>query len=103
MKKIKNLLISIGITIISFPNKIFAVVDPQPLYAPTPVTISGKAPERIWLIMIRILIIPIALLIGTTVYLKKSKSSKKKKVMVSIGMIIFAILLCFAMSKIYRG
>ena len=102
-RKVKNALISIGVAIISFPNKIFAIQQPQDLYGPPVATMYGVAKPSpiisIWNIA-RVLIIPVALLIGIIVYFKKSKSSKKKKILVTMCIIVLVMILYFIIDKI---
>ena len=82
------MIVAIVLAIISFPNKIFAAINPsaldiQNLYGPTPVSLYGVTrPSTVTIIWIiaRIFIIPIALLIGLIIYFKKIKISKKKNI-----------------------
>lgn len=98
--KIKKVVVAIVLAIISFPNKIFAKkLIPVPgnaelygVYRPSTVT-------TIWKIA-RTFIIPIALLIGLIIYFKKSKSSKKKKILVTIGLIAIVAILYFVLNII---
>ena len=108
ISKIKKVATSVGLAIISIPNKIFAVMSDhraeQDLYGPPPFEITTPAlygppePEntiRNFLNIFRWVIIPIAFLIGIIVYFKKSKSSLKKKIIVTICAIaIIAIVYC---------
>ena len=107
VSKIKKIIFSIAVAIISFPSKIFAAIDPsaiQDLYGPPPTsTLYGvyrPSPVTIIWRIARTFIIPIALLIGLIVYFKKSKSSKKKKIFVSIGVIILTVLVVFTINAI---
>ena len=115
MKKIilktKKVIISIVLTIISFPNKIFAAINPsaldiQDLYGPpTDILYGVPRPSTVTIIwrIARTFIIPIALLIGLIIYLKKSKGSKKKKILVTIGIISITAMLYFVVNKIIYG
>lgn len=106
ISKVKKVIVAIVLAIISFPNKIFAAMIPneeifppdnvQYLYGPPPVSLYGVARR----IIARTFIIPIALLIGLIIYLKKSKSSKKKKILVTIGIIAITAILYFVIIKI---
>lgn len=106
VEKIKKVVVAIVLAIISFPNKIFAAINPsmQDLYGPQPVALYGIArpPSTVTIIwrIARTFIIPIALLIGIIIYLKKSKSSKKKKILVTIGIIAITVILYFVVNKI---
>lgn len=109
ISKAKKVIVAIVLAIISFPNKIFATINPsaldiQDLYGPPPVSLYGVArPSTVtinfWRIA-RTFIIPIALLIGLIIYFKKSKSSKKKKILVTIGIIAITAILYFVINKI---
>ena len=107
VERIKKVIITIVLAIISFPNKIFAKFDPSSVdyYIQYPdisdygVVKSPGPAETIWRIA-RNFIIPIALLIGLIVYFKKSKSSTKKKILVTLGIIALVTLLYFVVNKI---
>ena len=102
------MIVAIVLAIISFPNKIFAAINPsaldiQDLYGPLPGTLYGVArPSTVTIIwrIARIFIIPIALLIGLIIYFKKSKSSKKQKILVTRGIITITVILYFVVNKI---
>ena len=107
ISKIYKVMVSIAIAIISFPSKIFAALDPsaiQEAYGPPPTsTLYGvyrPSPVTIILKIARTFVIPIALLIGIIIYFKKSKSSKKKKIFVSIGVIILTVLVVLTINAI---
>lgn len=108
ISKVKKVIVVIVLAIISFPNKIFATINPsvldiQDLYGPPPVSLYGVArPSTVTIIwrIARTFIIPIALLIGLIIYFKKSKSSKKKKILVTIGIIAITAILYFVVNKI---
>ena len=95
ISKIKKVATSVGLAIITIPNKIFAVMSDyrveQDLYGPP----EPENTIRSFLDILKLLIIPIAFLIGIIVYFKKSKSSLKKKIIVTICAIaIIAIVYC---------
>ena len=86
ISKIKKVATAVGIAIISIPNKIFAMIEPHTLYGPPTQNIYGPLEiivNSFWTIF-KWIIIPIAFLIGIIVYFKKSKSSLKKKIIVTI-------------------
>jgi len=109
ISKIYKVMVSIAIAIISFPSKIFAALDPsaiQDLYGPPPVALYGVArPSTVTIIwrIARTFVIPIALLIGIIVYFKKSKSSTKKKILVTLGIVALTALIYFIINKIIYG
>lgn len=111
--RVKKAIVTTGIAIISIPNKIFATMNDysgQVLYGPPPITreiLYGppspkSAPKSIWTIF-RWSIIPIALLIGIIVYFKKSKSSLKKKIIVTIGVVVATAILCLIIYSIINN
>lgn len=89
--------------IISFPYKIFAIGTlTQELYGSLPVSLYGDTrPSTVNIIwrLAKTFIIPIALLIGLIIYLKKSKSSKRKKILVVIGIICITAILYIVINK----
>lgn len=108
LQKIKKIIVATGIAIITLSKKIFAIspndiLGMQDLYGPPPVALYGVArPSTITIIwrIARTFVIPIALLIGLIVYFKKSKSSKTKKILVTIGIIVITAILYFVVNKI---
>ena len=113
ISKTKQIALSIGIAIISIPNKIFAVMNDyraeQDLYGPPSTIIQTpglygppKTETKIngfWTAF-KWTIIPIVLLIGIIVYFKKSKSSVKKKILVTICAIATIAIVCYIISLI---
>ena len=97
ISKIKNVLISAGIAIMTFPRKVFAnthnfmgdleygVHDPDP--EPNNIAVAFV----IILNILRVIVIPIVLIIGLIKYCKKSKNSIKMKIAKSILAILIAI------------
>lgn len=106
ISKIKKLIISVGIAIISFPNRIFAIdiSQIQDLYGPPPVSLYGipnpTNPIRIIWKISKFFVIPLALLIGLIIYFKKSKSTKKKKIFVSAIAIICTIIIILIINNL---
>lgn len=103
VERIKKGLIGLGAFLLTIPTKVFAVdldmIQPEyGVYEPEPI-IRNNLINAIWNIG-RMFIIPIALLIGIIIYLKKSKSSKKKKILVTIGIIAITAILYFVINKI---
>lgn len=92
VERIKKGLMGIGVFLLTIPTKVFAVgyMDVQPMYGiREPEPVRNNLINSIWNIC-RMFIIPIALLIGIIIYLKKSKSSKKRKiitVLITIGIV----------------
>lgn len=91
IKKIKNWLTMVGIFLLTLSTKVFAL-DPREiaidvsLYA-VPKPREEILREKIWMITHKF-VIPIILVIGLIIYFRKSKSSTKKKIIVSILVII---------------
>ena len=104
MKKIERLkkgLTGIGTFLLTIPTKVFAAQDVetmQDLYGPPPSANQGILTNI--LKIARVCIIPIAALIGLIVYFKKSKSSKKTKILVTIGIICIAVILFLVINDI---
>ena len=105
--KVKKIIFSIGIFLITIPQKIFAIDidsirDVDILYG-SPETLYGiprvSPIKSIWRIA-RSFVIPIILLVGLIIYFKKSKSSTKKKILVTIGIIAITAILYFVVNKI---
>lgn len=103
ISKVKKVTFAIILAIISFPNKILAIVSPSDIdLSKVQVDKLKYVPPNdviIWRIA-KIFIIPIALLIGLIIYFKKSKDSKKGKIVVTIGIIAITVILYFVIDKI---
>ena len=106
LEKIKKLAVGLGTFLLTLPTKVMAVQDsifvnvPKLQGNPAVYGVPRTRPIlMIWRVA-RTFVIPIALLIGLIVYFKKSKSSKKKKIFVSIGVIILTVLVVFTINAI---
>lgn len=94
VERIKKGLIGLGAFLLLLPSKVFAISDSMmrisPMYGiQEPEPVRNNLINSIWNIC-RMFIIPIALLIGIIIYLKKGKSSKKRKiitVLITIGIV----------------
>ncbi len=73
-------------------------IDTEILYGPEPSRANSSTANIIWKIA-GIFIIPIVLLIGLIMYFKKSKSSKKVKILVTIIVIAVTVLLYFVVNE----
>lgn len=106
--KLKEIIVSITLLIVSLPSKIFAsnMYSGQDLYGP-PTPLYGPPrlePKSVFIMRIASLVLmPVAFLTGLIIYLKKSKSSKKKKVLTSLGIIVIALILMFICIRICNG
>ena len=95
IKRILKIIIVVMLAIASLPSKIFASPVPIPygptLYGPA----KPRVPESVHIIwgIASVFIIPITLLIGLIIYFKKSKSSKKKKILITIGILAITAIL----------
>lgn len=92
IKKIKKCIIGIGVFFLTFYHKVLGTEVMQPDYG---VPISGKEWFLIIWSVINIIIVPIVLLLGLVTYFKKSKSSTKKKIIISILAVTLAISMIF--------
>ena len=94
LDKIKKGLIGIVDFLLTIPTKVFAidVINIQPAYGVPPETRNSF--DIIWDIC-KALIIPIAVFIGILIYLKKSKSSNKRKIIIVLRIIIIFSILNF--------
>lgn len=103
VERIKKCLMVIGTFLLTVPTKVFATtrgdIDIAPAYG-IPASVESK---NNMLNIFRMFIIPIVLLIGIIIYLKKSKSSKKKKILITIGIIAITAILYFIIDKIYMN
>ena len=100
VERIKKGLTGIGTFLLTIPAKVFAIgisdeLQPVPMYGVP----SSRVVDIIWTIA-KFFIIPIALLIGLIIYFKKSTSSTKKKVLITIGIITITAILYFVINKI---
>ena len=92
VKKKKKSLIGIGTVLSLLPIKVFARSDSMMRISPAygvQEPVRNNLISSIWNIC-RMFIIPIALLIGIIIYLKKSKSSKRRKIitaLITIGIV----------------
>ena len=101
VEKVRKSLIGIGALFINNVNKkIFAASISEPcLYGPP--NFFSK-PVLIILDIFRIAVIPLTLIIGMAMYFKKSKSSKKTKILTAIISIFIAIALYLIISYLYN-
>lgn len=106
LEKIKKVFFAIGVFFVTLPTKIWAVNLSQELYGPPEVLYGVYEPSRVSRILqnigkiISIIIIPLILIIGIIIYLKKSKSSKLRKVITVLLAIAIAVLVSFMIYKL---
>ncbi len=116
LNKVKKGLIGIGLFLLAFPKKIFATSVKniiagseqfiQDLYGPPVSTLYGvQNPDSVPSLMnsiwnvFKIFIIPLVLLIGLIIYFKKSKSSIKRKILITI-LIIATVAIIYIVGNI---
>ncbi len=106
INKLKKIIFFIGVLLMSLPSKIFATnvfTSPVSTLYGIPETVYESSPvspvQLIWRIA-KGIVIPLILLVGLITYLKKSKSSKKKKILVTIGIIAITAIIYFVVNKI---
>ena len=105
MKKIERLkkgLIGMGAFFLTIPTKVFATqIEVIPLYG-----VSDPRPVKkaIILNLCKIFFIPVALLlIGTIIYLKKSKSSTKRKIIIVLAVMCMIAISIFEINYIVNN
>ena len=108
-EKIKKVFFGIGMLLMYLPNKVLAVAAgdvirdfdddkyTSPEYGVQHVHYTSW--ERV-LDVFRFIFLPIVLLIGLTIYFKKSKASKKKKIIVTICTVLVGALLYFILTSV---
>lgn len=108
VERIKKGLIGMGAFLLTIPTKVFAVgidIDRTPILYGMPE--PNPEPESLILKNIlnicRIAVIPLAFIIGIVIYLKKSKSSKKRKITTVAISICVAIVLYFIISYVINN
>lgn len=102
LSKLKSVIVGAGIGILTFANKVFAI-SPMNMIELDTVTLYGVAkpnPVKVIFKISKVFVIPIALIVGLLIYFKKSKSSKKKKLLVTLGIIAITAILYWIVSKI---
>lgn len=106
-KKLKKIFCGLGIIGLSIFSKIYAALSQDEMLSLTPVPVYGVPKRNTGFVVLknilnifRIFIIPLILLIGIIIYIKKSRASKTKKIITVICFIILAILLFFIISSI---
>ena len=103
-KKLKKIFCGLSIIGLSFFSKIYAALNTDnmkliALYG-VPKRNTGFIVLKNILNVFRVFVIPLILLIGIIIYIKKSRASKTKKIITVICFIILAILLFFIISSI---
>lgn len=107
LDKIKKGLIGILAFVLTIPTKVFSAIAEEPfirpvLYGPPKEPPKPSLIEIIWNIA-RNFIFPIVLLIGIIIYLKKSKSSKKRKIITVFVTISIVVILCLIVNYIINN
>lgn len=106
LRMVKNKLVVVGTFLLSLPTKVFAISDymmrPDILYGiPEPKQPVNSVWSNIWNIC-KIFIIPIALLVGIIIYIKKSKNSKKRKVVTVLIVLAIVTLIYLGMNYLVK-
>ena len=111
IKKIRNIFLSFGVFLLLGTRKVFGIsnifnqaenfladnrrdniIDEQALY-------GVRSPREI-VRQINFFVIPLAFIIGIIIYIKKSKSSIKRKIITSIISAILAVAICFGIDYV---
>ena len=95
IKGLKKIFLMIGTFFTFIYTKVLAISPPDMIAVEPQVSygIPRLTPIKMILRITKTLIVPFALIIGFIIYFKKSKSSNKKKIIVTIGIVIISILL----------
>ena len=104
VERIKKGLIGIGAFLLTIPTKVVATAG----FTPELYGIPGPGPElesksiilKNILNILKIAVIPLILIIGIVIYLKKSRSSKKRKIITVLIIIGFVMILYFVINYI---
>ena len=107
LEKIKKVFLTIGVFLVTLPTKIWAIgIEVLPdLYGPPQLDYGVFRPRSIGILenilkIVRIIVIPLILIIGIIIYLKKSKSSRLRKVITILLTVAIAIFVSFMIYKI---
>lgn len=105
LSKLKSVIVGVGIGILTFANKVFAIspdmiIDPGMIETAYGIPRPSPSPIRMIIRIAKTFIIPIAVIVGLLIYFKKSKSSKKKKLLVTLGVVAITAMLYWIVSKI---
>lgn len=104
VERIKKGLIGIGAFLLTIPTKVVAIADFTPeLYGipePGPELESKSIILKNILNILKIAVIPLILIIGIVIYLKKSRSSKKRKIITVLIIIGIVMILYFVINYI---
>ena len=103
LSKLKSAIIGVGIGILAFANKVFAI-SPNTLIEIDTVALYGvpkPSPIKTILKIAKTFVIPIIVIVGLLIYFKKSKSSNKKKAIVTIITLIMVVLIYFLLNNMF--
>ena len=105
-ERIKKGLIGLGVFLLTIPTKAFAIGS---VFDRTPILYGMPEPNPKPIILknilniCRIAVIPLALIIGIVIYLKKSRSSKKRKIITVLIIIGIVVSLFFVINYIINN
>lgn len=107
LEKVKKGLISFGVWLMMLPSRIFATnIYPDPLYGLSAKDLEMERIKQESLMKrdiinkCKMVLIPLVVLIGIIIYLKKSKASKKKKILVVCGIVGIAVIVYYLLTLI---
>lgn len=107
INKIRNIFITVGVVLLAGTTKVFGVrtateygipATPDLYGVEKPVKLTNKAINLIKIL--KLFIIPIAFIIGSIIYLKKSKTSKKRKIITLIIALVLVVAIYFGINYI---
>lgn len=100
LSKIKSVIVRVGIEILTFTNKVFAI-SPDMLIDPGMIETAYGIPRPSPIRIAKTFVIPIAIIVGFIIYFKKSKNINLKKAIVTIITLIIVALIYFLLNNIF--
>ena len=103
INKLKNAFLTVGVFLLTRTTKVLGTL--YGVEMPSVAEVYGverpvKKTPIVILSVLKTLIIPLAFIIGTVIYLQKSKSSKTRKIITLLIALILTIAICFGLNYI---
>ena len=93
--KIKNVFLTIGIFLLTKVTNTYASTHIAPVYGVEPIKEEKVVDNVDNFKYVKFFIIPLVFIIGSIIYLNKSKSSKKRKIITILIALLLTIGICF--------